>query len=156
METSMAISIHQLRLRLGADEPNYATLTRLGPAILPQLGQLVTDRSTYVAANAASLAGMIGSEQAVAVLERAVQNQSPIVRTAVAAALARVQGPKAAGLVSRLLTDRDKGVRKFAIRSATAKPNPAFASRISALSKSDPQPHLRALASQALSRIRRV
>lgn len=150
----MALSINQLRLRLGADEPDYPALARLGPAIVPKLVQLVTDRFEYVAANAASLAGLIGGEQAVTVLARAAQNPSPLVRTAAAAALARAKGPQVAGLVAKLLSDRDHGVRKFAILSAAARPNAAFAAKIADMSKRDPQAHLRALAAQALNRTR--
>ena len=64
----MAVSTEQLRRMLNADEPDYAGLARLGGGILPQLAQLLNDRSEDTAANAASLAGMIGSDQAVALL----------------------------------------------------------------------------------------
>ena len=53
MEASMAVSTEHLRRMLNADEPDYAGLARQGRALLPQLAQLVSDRSEYVAANAA-------------------------------------------------------------------------------------------------------
>lgn len=152
----MARSIHDLQLLLGADEPDYDALTREGAALLPALAELAADRNEYVAANAASLAGMIGGDRAVAVLERAAQSASPLVRTAAASALARTDGPTAAGLLARLLNDQDKGVRKFAIKSSADKQNAALASKVADLSKRDPEPHLRALAGRATNPTRRA
>ena len=116
----MTVTINQLRLQLDADEPDYPALARLGPSLLPQLAQLAKDRSEYVAANAASLAGIIGGDRATAVIESAARSRSPLVRTAAAEALQRVQGPKAVSMIAALLNDRDKGVRKFAIKAAAA------------------------------------
>jgi HEAT repeat protein len=152
----MTVTTSQLRSHLDRDEPDYPALARLGPAILPQLEQLAGDRSTYVAANAASLAGIIGGDRAIGILAGAARNKSPLVRTAAAAAITRIQGPKAASTIAILLNDRDKGVRKFAIKAAATRPNAALASKVAELSKRDPQPHLRSLASQALSRTRRA
>jgi outer membrane protein OmpA-like peptidoglycan-associated protein len=118
MEASMAVSIEQLRRILNADEPDYDGLARQGAALLPQLAQLVNDRNEYVAANAASLAGMIGDNQAVAVLQRAARSASGAVRSATAGALRSVRGPQVAALVATLQRDRDPDVRKFAAKAA--------------------------------------
>ena len=155
-EDQMAVAINQLRLLLDADEPDYPALARLGPSALPQLAQLAKDRSEYVAANAASLAGLIGGDGAMAAIESAARSRSPLVRTAAADALQRVQGPKVAGMIAALLNDRDKGVRKFAIKAAAASRNAALGAKIADMSRRDPQPHLRSLASQALSSTRRA
>src|SRR5262245_13573006 len=147
----MATSIKELRARLRADEPDYPGLARLGPSVLPLLAELVNDRFSYVAANAATLAGMIGGDAAIAALERAARSQNPLVRTAAASALGKIEGPKSAALLAKLLSDGDRGVRKFAIKSAAAKPNAALTSKVAEMSKSDPEPHLRSFASKALA-----
>ena len=151
----MAISTGQLRLFLGSDEPDYNRLAQIGPAALPHLTRLVADQDQYVAANAASLAGMIGGEQAVAVLERAARSPSAQVRTASAAALARVKSPRAAGLIAGLVRDPDKGVRKFAIKAAAVRPNAALAAEIADLSRREPVSELRSLANAALRMMRK-
>lgn len=125
----MAVSTEQLRRMLNADEPDYAGLARLGGGILPQLAQLLNDRSEDTAANAASLAGMIGSDQAVALLERAARSRSGQVRSAAASALRGKSGPKAAALVATLLRDSDKDVRKFAGKAAPTRSGSAVAAR---------------------------
>jgi V8-like Glu-specific endopeptidase len=114
---------------LNADEPDYAGLARLGGAILPQLAQLVNDRSEDTAANAASLAGMIGSDQAIALLEQAARSSSGQVRSAAASALRGTRSPKAAALVATLLRDRDQDVRKFAGKAAAMRPDSGVAAR---------------------------
>lgn len=150
----MAIPASQLRRLLNSDEPDYTAMARLGPAILPQLQQLVADRDEYVAANAASLAGMIDHDTAVAVLQRAARSPSAQVRTAAAGALRQVKRPSASGLIAALLNDRDKGVRKFAIKAAAQRSNSALLAKISDLSKKDPSPMIRSLAGRALSHTR--
>jgi HEAT repeat protein len=152
----MAISADQLQLFLNVDEPDYDKLARFGRSIVPQLAQLVASQDEYVAANAASLAGMIGGTQAVAVLERAARSPSPFVRASSAAALGGVESPRANGLLAALLSDRNKGVRKFAIKSAGVKKSAPLAARVADLSKRDPLPYLRSLASRVRSRMRVV
>jgi HEAT repeat protein len=148
----MAIPTTQLQRALASDEPEYEALARLGAQILPQLAQLVTGQDEYVAANAASLAGMIDHDQAIAVLERAVRSQSAEVRTAAAGALRYVKRPKASVLMSTLLNDRDKGVRKFAIKAAATMPNPTLMARVRGLAEKDPVASNRALAKSVIGR----
>ena len=148
----MAIPTTQLRRLLGSDEPNYLLLARLGAKILPQLAQLVTGKDEYVAANAASLAGMIDHDQAIVVLERGVRSRSAEVRTAAAGALRHVKRPKASSLIATLLNDGDKGVRKFAIKAAATLQNPALIARVRSLGERDPVVSNRALAKSVIGR----
>ncbi len=142
----MAISTTQLQRLLGVDEPNYAGLARMGPKILPQLGRLVTGRNEYVAANAASLAGMIDGAQALPILDRAVRSRSIEVRTAAAGALRNIKHPRAITLLATLLNDRNKGVRKFAIKASANRASPALAAKLRRLGERDPSRALRVLA----------
>ena len=151
----MAITAAQLRNDLRADEPEYGLLARQGPALLPHLRALVSDRDEAVAANAASLAGMIDHDQAVALLEVASKSPSARVRTAAAGALRHVRRPAAASLIASLLNDRDKSVRKFAIKAAGARANPALMAKVGDISRTDPVPSLRSLATRVMGGTRR-
>jgi len=148
----MAIPTTQLQRLLASDEPDYEALARFGAKILPQLLQLVAGQDEYVAANAASLAGMIDHDQAIAVLERGVRSRSAEVRSAAAGALRHVKRPKANALIAALLNDRDKGVRKFAIKAAATSSNPALIARIRSLGARDPVVSNRALAKSVIGR----
>jgi len=114
----MAVSINVLRNVLSSDEPDYEGLRRLGPALLPQLQQLVRDRNAYLAANAASLAGMIGGAQAAAVLQQAGRSPSADVRIAAAGALRHLRGANVSGLLASLSKDRDPDVRMSALKAS--------------------------------------
>jgi HEAT repeat protein len=146
----MAMTAVQLRTDLLADEPEYETLARQGPSILPHLRALMSDRDDYVAANAASLAGMIDHDEAVALLGLASKSPSARVRAAAAGALRNVTRPAAAGLIASLLSDRDKSVRKFAIKAAGARANPALMAKVGEISRTDPLPALRSLAARVM------
>lgn len=152
----MAVPTEQLRRLLNADEPDYVTLARLGPSVLPQLAQLVQHRDEYVAANAASLAGMIGGAQATQVLARAAKNPSSHVRTAAAGALRHVKSAAASRLIAPLLKDSDKNVRKFAVKAAANRPNPALLAELDEINELDPEPAIRSLAANVLARSRRA
>jgi HEAT repeat protein len=156
MEGEMAVSTGQLRLRLNADEPDYTKLARLGPAILPQLMQLVQDRNQAVASAAAALAGMVGGEQAMQVLARAARSPSSQVRTAAAGALRGARVPAASRLIAPLLKDSDKNVRKFAIKATATRPDAGLLAELDEINELDPEPALRALAASVLGRSRRV
>jgi HEAT repeat protein len=155
MEGEMAISTQQLRLRLNADEPDYTKLARLGPAILPQLMQLVQDRNQVVASAAAALAGMIGGPQATQVLARAAKSRSAQVRTAAAGALRDARAPAASRVIAPLLKDSDKNVRKFAIKAAAARPDPTLLAELDEINELDPEPAIRSLAARVLAGSRR-
>lgn len=149
----MTISIQQLQRELGTDEPDYARLARLGPAIVPGLLQIVRSRDSYVAANAASLAGMIPGPAPFAVLQAAAGSALPQVRLAAASALRRSKSGQAAQLLAPLLKDQDRGVRKFAIKAAAGRrPQAEVSEMLNEISLEDPEPSLRALAAATLRR----
>ncbi len=148
----MSIPIERLRRALSVDEPDYAALARLGSGIVPQLLKLVTSRDSYVAANAASLAGMIPGQASFRVLHSAARSALPQVRIAAAGALRRTASPQRANLLAPLLSDKDKGVRKFAIAAAGRRPVGRVAAELNEISIGDPEPTLRAMAASALRR----
>ncbi|SFN98430.1 HEAT repeat-containing protein [Nitrosospira briensis] len=148
----MAISTIQLQRLLSSDEPNYTALARFGPKILPYLDQFVRGPDSDLAAKAASLAGMINHDDAVRVLQRAAKSPSATVRLAAASAALNLQRPAVSGVLVTLLGDRDPGVRKFAIKSAATRQNPALIARMRSLSEKDPVPSNRMLAKNIISK----
>src|SRR4051812_22614096 len=80
----MPVTMEQVRKALDPEEPDYAKATKLGPDALPHLQKLIQGRDPGLASKAASLAGMIGGEQAGAVLEKAAGHRDVRVRVAAA------------------------------------------------------------------------
>jgi HEAT repeat protein len=150
----MATTLEQVRALLDAEEPNYASLARLGPEILPHLRTLIAGGDEYYAIKAASLASHIDHDHAVDVLRDAATHASPRVRLAVAGGMSNMKRPAAAGVLMALLDDRDAGVRKHAVKASGVRSNPALLAKIGDISRSDPASGVRTLASEVLSRSR--
>lgn len=113
----MAVTIEQVRAVLEAEEPDYEFAARLGAEALPHLEALLTGPDVGLAVKAASLAGRIGAEGSLPVLERAAGHDQRVVRVAAAAATRHVPRQAAAPVLDRLLDDPDEGVRRMALES---------------------------------------
>jgi len=150
----MAVTLQQVRQLVSPEEPNYAAAARLGPQLLPYLQTLIASPDAMIASKAAYLATLIDDERAVDVVRAATNSPAPVVRIAAAGGIRRMQGAAASGLISRLLNDRDKGVRKLALKAAADRDNAALLAQVANISRTDPTPHVRALASRVLSRRR--
>lgn len=144
----MAITLDQVRRWLDSDEPNYAAAARLGIQVLPHLNTLVQGADPEYAAKAASLAARFDDDRAVEVLRIVARHGSGLVRLAAAGGLKKIKRPAAAAVLMSLLEDKDAGVKKLAMKSAAARPNPALLAKISELGKRDPAAHVRALAAK--------
>src|SRR5262245_42586394 len=130
----MALTLDQVKYALRAFEPDYRSLQRSGPEILPHLATLVRDPSPTIASRAAYLAGLINHDRSEDVLRAGAASPSPKVRAAVADAIRNFPRPSGSGLLINLLHDDDAGVRKVAIKSAANSSNAALISKISSIS----------------------
>jgi HEAT repeat protein len=150
----MAVTLDNVRAWLDSDEPNYKAASQLGSSILPHLKTLIASGDERYASKAAYLATLIDDERAVDILKQAASSPSSLVRIAVAGGLNKIKRPADAGIIMSLMNDRDPGVRKFAIKAAGASGNSALIAKLDTLSRNDPSPHLRTLASNAASEAR--
>jgi HEAT repeat protein len=148
----MAVTLEQVRRLLMPDEPNYIVAAKLGPQSLPHLRTLVNSKDQMLASKAAYLATLIDHEGAVAVLGDAAKSPSAVVRVAAASGARNVRHPSASGVVSRLLNDKDTGVRKMAIKAAADSTNSALLAQLGKIVGNDPSSANRALASHAISK----
>jgi membrane-associated protease RseP (regulator of RpoE activity) len=117
----MGISKTQVLAYLEPDEPDYASAVELGSDVLPVLKELLDDDRPGIAAKAASLAGMVGGDAAVAVLQKAGKSADPIVRVAAAGASSGLTATQAAKVLSPLVADQDVGVQKTALNATPVK-----------------------------------
>ena len=150
----MSITLDQVRRLLDPEEPDYTTAARFGRQLLPHLQSLIRSGNPNYASKATYLASLVEDERAVEILRDAARNPSPLVRVAAAGGLRNVRRPAAAGVLMGLLDDLDNGVRKMAIKSSAGRPDAALLAKISDLTRRDPSPAIRTLASRVLGQPR--
>jgi hypothetical protein len=129
----MAVDMEQVRAALLPEEPDYPEAARkLGAEALPHLEKIVTEDNVGLAAKAAYLAGLIGTDKSLGTLQKAARNADPVVRVAAAAAARHLPNEYADALVLQLVDDADTGVHKVALRSAPTTMSDALKIRVDA------------------------
>lgn len=112
-----AVRMAQVRAALQPEEPKYDEAKKLGAGALPHLKKLVAGDDPLLAAKATFLAGLIDAAGSGDVVALAAQSDDSAVRVAAANSAANVTDADGE-MFEQLLTDRDVGVRKAAVKSA--------------------------------------
>jgi HEAT repeat protein len=149
----MSITKQEVIRRLGAVEPKYTELAKMGPEAVPHLAALINGEDLGFAAKATYLASVIQTDEAIDALSVAATSPHRIVRVAAAAGLGNVRDPRAISLAQRLLDDEDAGVRKFAVRAASRLGLSELEPKVRAIAIQDNVPALRQIAAGALQSI---
>ena len=134
----MAVEMEQVKAVLDAEEPDYpGAVKSLGADALPHLERIITGDHTGLAAKAAYLAGLIGTDKCLPAMNKAASSGQAVVRLAAAAAAQYMPDEYRDSLVLQLVDDADAGVQKVAMRSAPAMAvmSDALKSRVMALGK---------------------
>jgi len=134
----MAVEMEQVRAALDPEEPDYpGAVKSLGPDALPHLERIITGDQTGLAAKAAYLAGLIGTDKCIPAMNKAAASGQAVVRLAAAAAAQYMPDEYRDSLVLQLVDDADVGVQKVAMKSAPAMAvmSDALKSRVVALGK---------------------
>lgn len=143
----------ELRAKLSMIEPTEAMYEGIGPADVPALVQLISDREDWMAARSVFALSWVGGAAAVSALVAATADQRPPVRVAVAAAVGQrsIVLPDAALL--NLLKDHDVGVRKFATLAVKAENGSEAHALLTRMASEDAVPAVRVNAAEALRKI---
>lgn len=150
----MAITEAQVRAHLEPEEPDYPAAAALGAEALPVLERLVRDADPLLASKAAYLASLIPDDRADRVLAEAARSEHPTVRVAAAAGLRKRPDPPEDAVID-LMTDRDEGVRKVAMKS-TRRLSKSLRDRIAARAETERNPGRRAAMDAVLRQTRDV
>jgi hypothetical protein len=141
--------------QLSGDEIDYQSLAlTLGPDALPELLALAEAGDPAIAPKAVFLASLMQASDDVApadVVRAGMQSGEGVVRVAAAASLANLSGIPTD--LFGLLADADVGVRKAALDSVAANLDVGARDAVLALAAADPEPVLRALATDIASRL---
>ena len=132
----MAVDMEQVRAALEPEEPDYPRAAKsLGADALPYLEKIITGDQTGLAAKAAYLAGVIGTDKCLP----AASGQA-VVRIAAAASARHLPDEYRDSLVLQLVDDGDAGVQKVALNSAPAAMSDALKARVDSLRAAAPAP----------------
>ena len=134
----MAVTMEQVRAALEPEEPDYPRAKTLGVDALPHLERMITGDHPSLAAKAAYLAGLIGTDKCMPAMGKAAASGQAVVRIAAAAAARHLPDQYREALVLQLVDDGDAGVQKVAMMSAPVAMSDALKMRMSSLSKSAP------------------
>lgn len=145
----MAVTMEQVLAYVDQDEPRYSEAARLGSGAIPHLLLLMEQGDPSRAPKVIYLAAFIGTDQAIGVLDRAVQSPDPYLRTAAAGAL-RYLTEVPPVLAVKLLKDQDVGVRLQALDSVAIKHPTGVEATLQELAEHDPEVGLRQRASEIL------
>jgi HEAT repeat protein len=146
------VTMEDVRRAIDPDEPDYeGAAVLLGAEALPFLAELSRSEDVMIASKAVSLAGVIGGDEALPIIEQAVEAPAPEVRIFASKAAGRFGG-EAEELLARLLTDGDSGVRKYAVRAVAEVPSRRLREMLEGMRVNDADLSVRARAGEALRR----
>lgn len=115
----MAMSMEEIRSRLSAIEGDAQMYVDFGPDEVPLLVELLDDEEAWMASRAVYALTRIPTPDAVAAVEEASDSGRDEVRLAVAVSAKVLPSQAADRILTKLLQDREVGVRKFAVESVT-------------------------------------
>jgi HEAT repeat protein len=150
----MPITMQDVRAWLDAEEVDYASAQKLGPAAIPFLMELVQGGDLGLASKATYLASLIKGKKSVAVLEAAAARNEPALRVAAASGIRNLPEAQAEKVLDQLKDDPDAGIRKVVLKSAVRLKSPRVAAKLQQMAKSDPEPFIRELAASTAKKIK--
>ena len=115
----MAMSMQELRSRLSSIEGDAQMYVGLGHDEVPLLVELLNDEEGWMASRAVYALARIATPEALAAVEEAGDSRRHEVRVAVAVSANVLPSDAADRVLTKLLRDREVGVRKFAVESVT-------------------------------------
>jgi hypothetical protein len=142
----MSMTMPELRQRLSAIEPDESIYAGIEPTDVPKLERLLDDDEGWLAARAVYALSRINTEEAHAALSSAANSELSTVRVAVAANANTLPPNVSDSLLSELLKDRHVGVRKFAIKSVSARNSESIHEEVRRIASRDPDAAIQAIA----------
>jgi HEAT repeat protein len=152
----MPMTLEQLRNQLSDIEPDDSMYDGISASEIPLLEQLLQDEEAWIASRAVFALSRLSDARAVTVVSQAVTDPRQEVRVAVAASVGNVEPPDASNILLRLLTDRELGVRKFAVEAVSAAHDTAVHSKLREIEMQDPARPIRDVAKDRLRQLKLV
>jgi HEAT repeat protein len=148
----MTVTMKDVRSELDREEPNYEVAAHLGPEALPFIEVLARGSEVMLASKATYLASLIRSDRSVQILERAASHPDAIVRVAAASGIRNLSERDGSRILDKLYLDKDLGVRKVTVKSASSFNSPAMIAKVEKIAEQDPELLIREIASRSIER----
>jgi len=144
----MPKSPSEVRDQLSTIEGDDATYEGLGPDDVATLTPLLEDDEGWLAARAIHALSRIDDPRAHQAIVAAASVPRLEVRVAAARAAGRLPAELSDGVLMGLLGDPEPAVRKFAVRSVSARNGAAVRNRVQQLAEAEPNPRIKGLAAE--------
>jgi HEAT repeat protein len=150
----MALTLEQIKHQLSSIEPDESTYYGIGPSEIPFLEQLIQDKKTWLAARALYALSRIPDSRVVTILSQAATDPRKEIRISLATSARNLKPQDANSILLKLLTDKELGVRKFAIKSVSEANDAAIQARLREIKVKDPVPEIRDIAKDKLQKLK--
>lgn len=152
----MTMTLEQIRNQLSDIEPNDSTYSGIGSSEIPLLEQLLQDKEVWMASRAVFALSKIPDNRAVEILSHAAVDPRKEVRVAVAASVSNLKPQDANNILLKLLTDKELGVRKFAVKSVSEAHDEAVHAKLQEIQARDPSMPIRDVAKSKLRELKLI
>ncbi len=143
------MTLDEVRALIDPDEPDYARAAALvSDDDVAHLATLAAGDDLMLASKAVYLAGLVGGDEAAAVVRQAADHADPTVRVSAAAAVKNLPDAPAMEVGRHLLRDDDVGVRKVVLQSAARLESANVRADLLSSAADDDEPYLRELAAE--------
>jgi HEAT repeat protein len=143
------MTLDEVRALIDPDEPDYARAAAVvSDDDVAHLATLAAGDDVMLASKAVYLAGLVGGDEAAAVVRQAADHDDPTVRVSAAAAIKNLPDAPAMEVGRHLLRDDDVGVRKVVLQSAARLESAQVRADLLDSAADEDDPYLRELAAR--------
>ena len=141
----------EVRAILSAIEASETLYAQITAEDIPSLKKLLKEDEAWLAARAIFALSRVDNPESTEVIMNAVKDKRSAVRVAIAHSANALKQPVATErILSALITDKDVGVRKFAIQSIPKTVSPELMEKIRSISQEDSHDYIKGISSEKI------
>jgi hypothetical protein len=150
----MALTANELRILLGADEPDYAAIAaKAGKDSGSAIAEVAKGDDTMMASKAVYLASVVNDNDSLSIIAEAAESPVSRVRLAAASALPNLAATTRNKIAEKLIDKDDVSVQKLTLRAVQGKIPASLKKKISNLNKASGSEVIRDLSDTTLKKI---
>lgn len=144
-------SYEEVRAILSAIEANETMYSQITAEDIPSLKKLLKEDEAWLAARAIFALSRVDNPESNEVIFNSVKDKRSAVRVAIAHSANVLKQPAAIErILSALITDKDVGVRKFAIQSLPKTVSPELMEKVRSISQEDSHDYIKGISNEKI------